>query len=108
MKTILETGLLAGLAACALASSAMAGDTGPTEPTAIAVPLADLDLRLPADAARLERRIHAAVARACPAERGRAQAAAACRADALELALGKADRAVAAARQVEPDLLASR
>ena len=46
MKTILETGLLAGLAACALATSAVAGQTGPAEPTAIAVPVAGASSRI--------------------------------------------------------------
>lgn len=108
MKMILATGLLAGLAAFALATSATAGASGATAPTAIAVPVADLDLRLSADAARLDQRIQAAIARACPFERIRPQAAAACRADALAQARARADRAIAAARQADPALLASR
>jgi UrcA family protein len=108
MKTILATGLLAGMTAYALATPATAGQSGATQPTAVAVPVADLDLRFPADAARLDRRIQAAVARACPFERIRPQASAACRADALALARGKAERAIAAARNAEPAQLASR
>jgi UrcA family protein len=108
MKTTLATGLLAGLAACALAPSAIAAETGLTEPTAIAVPVSDLDLSLPADLARLDRRITAAASRACPMERGRARLAAACRAEARSLALDRANHAMAAARRPGTAQLAGR
>lgn len=108
MIAILRTGLLAGLATCAPVTSAAAAEAGLTVPTRVEVPVADLDLRNPADIVRLERRMALAVSRACPVERGHLRIAHRCRTDGSRAGRGQMERAIAAAGGSEPSLLASR